>query len=180
LRRPKTQILTNIYIQRLYIRVRFRFLPEPFCISLRKLQSQDLLLPHPHILKLGFLFTITAMFGVRLPERFHDSSVRRLQFMRHVRQNAIYLHVRQNIFQTTAYLVVNTRNYYFSDNNTSHSQRNCWHKGVTDAKTIVLCVNSLPEDGYRRSNDIHINEQTCNLLEIHIFLCMYIYCIDDV
>jgi len=102
-----------------------RFLPDPFCIPLRMLQSQDLLLSHTLILKLGFLFTITAMFGVRLFERFHDSSVRRLQFMRHVRWNAIYLHVRQHIFPTTAYLVVNTRDYYFSDNNTSHPLRNC-------------------------------------------------------
>jgi len=61
-----------------------RFLPDPFCIPLRMLQSQDLLLSHPLILKLGFLFTITAMLEVRLSERFHDSSVRRLQFMRHV------------------------------------------------------------------------------------------------
>jgi hypothetical protein len=101
------------------------FLPDPFCIPLRMLQSQDLLLPHPLILKLGFLFNITASFGVRLFERFHDSSVRRLQFMRHVRWNAIYQHVRQNIFPTTAYLAVNTRNDYFSENNTSHPQRNC-------------------------------------------------------
>jgi hypothetical protein len=30
------------------------------------LRSQDLLLPHPLILKLGFLFTITAMFGAQI------------------------------------------------------------------------------------------------------------------
>jgi hypothetical protein len=101
------------------------FLPDPFCIPLRMPQSQDLLLPHPLIPKLGFLFTITAMSGVRLFERLHDSSVRMLQFMRHVRWNVIYLHVRQNIFPTTVYLVINTRNYYFSDNNTSHPHRIC-------------------------------------------------------
>jgi len=152
-------------------------LPVPFCIPLRMLQSQDLLLPHPLILKLGFLFTITAMSGVGLFERFHDSSVRRLQFMRHVRWNAIYLHVRQNISPTTAYLVVNKRNDYFSENNTSHPQRNCWHKGAADAKKIVLCVNSLPEDGYRRSaicwkyiySYVHLLHRRCIKSHMHVF-----------
>ena len=86
------------------------FPPDPFCIPLRMPQSQDLLLPHPLIPKFGFLFTITAMSGVRLFERLHYSSVRMLQFMRHVRWNAIYLHVRQNIFPTTVYLVINPLN----------------------------------------------------------------------
>jgi hypothetical protein len=113
------------------------------------LQPQDLLLPHPLILKLGLSFTITAMFA-GCPERFHDSSVRRLQFMRHVRWNAICMYFRTHLLPTTAHLLVNTRDYYFSDmfrlTIPAILRKTIFTKAQMMLKKIFLCVNNPPEE----------------------------------